>query len=84
MRFKKLRLAEGFAEEVVHVPGGALAGLGNVVADEKIDLHELDGGVEVESLGHVVGGGVIVEADVVVGEFLAVHFRIFGVEAFTE
>src|SRR5438876_10147654 len=43
-----------------------------------------DGGVKVEMLGHVVGGSVIVESDVIVGELLSVHFGILGMEAFAE
>ncbi len=35
-------------------------------------------------LGHVVGGSVIVESDVIVGELLSVHFGILGMEAFAE
>ena len=50
----------------------------------KIHLHELHGGVEVEMLGHVVGGSVIVESDVIVPELLAVHFGILGMETFAE
>jgi hypothetical protein len=77
-------MSKSFAEEIVPVPARTLRSLSNIVADEKINLHEFDRGVEVEMLGHVVGRGVVVEADIIVGKLLSVHFGILGMEPFTE
>src|SRR5580704_4750487 len=70
--------SKSLAEEVSRLPRRPPWILCDVVSNQEIDLHELDGGIEVERLVHIVRGRVVTCGGPIIVEFLGVEVDIFG------
>jgi hypothetical protein len=64
---------KSLAEEVSRLPCGPPWILRDVISNQEIDLHELDGGIEVERLVHIVRGRVGARGVPFIEEFLGIE-----------
>src|SRR5580693_9797840 len=82
-RYQDLLLTpESLAEEIPGFPGRPLRILRDIIANQKINLHELDGGVEIERLVHIVRRRMVTCGDPIIIEFLGIEGGISGFLSF--
>ena len=69
---------KGFTKEITSLPLRSFETLRNIVSNQKIDLHELNRGVEVHRLVHVVRRSVVSIGDPFIRKFLGIDTGIPG------